>query len=282
MTVHIGGRAQYPKLAFPSTAEFQALLNGGEKLITFGQGTYDLDAGVTIPAGVTVRGDGAEATILRYNDAAAVATLITLAANAHLENLAVAVAGGSGAVTDGVKSSGDGCVISDVKMNALILRLQNDLARVFRCEFVTGSASLVITGDSNLVTDNIFSALVRAIYINGGSKNIVKSSQIVGSGVSTRGIHLDGAGNFNQILHNLISGIALASPGVGIDLAATGASNKVGHNIFSGAFGVKAMRGVGSLPATTQFIGNQTIEVTPSSARFVAADLSGASGLSNT
>lgn len=283
MSVHIGRQARYNKGTFPTAADIQSVLDGGEKLVTLGDGIFDLDVGITIPTGVRLRGEGPGTTILQYKNTSAIVDFITLNAFAHLERLSVQSDVGSGVVTSAVATGGDDCDIEDVRMEDLVMRLRNFRTRVNRCNVIGDNAILIIEGDQNIVTECFFSDNIRAVHIDGGDNNIVKSNQIAGTAASSRGIHISDPANFNQIIHNQIRDIQLASPGVGIDLESTKDSNQIAHNIFSGTFGVKAMRvNAAGVKGTVMLIGNQTIEVSPPSARFVLADLMNATGLANT
>jgi parallel beta-helix repeat protein len=132
------------------------------------------------------------------------------------------------------------------------------------------------------ILHNILNACVRGIHLDGSEANIVESNIIVGSAGSSRGVHIEGAADFNHVRDNSIRDIQLASPGYGVHLDATGVANQVANNIFSGLFGSEAIKGEATVPATTQVLGNQTIGVSPPGARLTLADLGGATGIGNT
>jgi hypothetical protein len=280
MSVKVGGSARYNAGSFSDAVSLQALIDGGEKLIILGAGTYVVGAGLSVPAGVTLKGDGSEATVLEYNGAGALSTLVALAVNARIAGIKL-VRTGAGVVTNGVRTSGDGASAIDVKASDMSIRVENDLCRVERCRVDLAADGIVVAGDRNVIIHSILNACIRSIYVPGDG-NIVESNTAVGDGTSTRGIHLDGACNFNHIRNNTIRDILSAAPGFGIDLEATGDSNQIANNIFSGTFGAKAIRATGSVPATTQLLGNQTIGVSPPSARISLADFGGATGIGNT
>jgi hypothetical protein len=106
MSVRVGPHARYNPATFPDVVALQALINGGQDLVVLGAGTYVLAAGLSIPAGVTLLGDGSEATILEYNDAAPLTTLVQLAAGARIEGMKLRRTG-AGFVTNAVLAAGN-------------------------------------------------------------------------------------------------------------------------------------------------------------------------------
>jgi hypothetical protein len=283
MSARVGQHARYNPATFPDAAALQALINGGEKLIILGAGTYLLNAGLTIPAGVTLVGDGSEATILDYNDAAPLTTLVQLGIGARIEGMKLQKSG-AGFVTNAVLAAGDGAMMVDVQSVVMALRVNNNLCRVERCRVNSSLDGIIIAGDLNTILHNMLDACVRGIHLDGSEANIVESNVIAGSAASSRGVHLDGAADFNHVRDNTIRDIQLASPGYGVDLDATGASNQVANNIFSGTFGSKAIKAGATVtvPATTQIHGNQTRGVSPPGARLSLADFGGATGMGTT
>lgn len=283
MIARVGQSFRYNLGTFPTTSDIQALLNGGASEIVLGAGTLNITSPLSVPANVTLRGDGPNATTIKWNTASATTNMITLLGGARLKALAVDRDPGAGAVTNGVVTGGTKCTIEDVRSQALPISIQHIQARIMRSIFAGGAATLDLLSDMGLVESCRFEGCARSIYISSGSCNLVKSNIIAGTTVSTRGIHMDGTSNFNLILHNIINSIILSSPGNGIQVdSGVGASNQISHNIFAGSFGGKALTLHATVPATTQVIGNQTGEVTPAGARLVLADLGGATGFMNT
>lgn len=281
MAVIVGPQARYNKSTFPTASELQDLIDGGEKEIRFMEGTYSLSSGLSIPAGVTLRGAGPTATILDYGGGAPLTELLVLAAGACVEGLQLKRSG-AGAVTYGATLAAPGARAIDLNVQFMGLRVSSDSCRIEKCVVSQAADGLVVTGDFNQIFRNLAQTCVRGIHVNGGESNIIESNQIVGGALSERGIHMDSTADFNQVCMNLIKDIQAITPGRGIDLEALGSANIFRGNIFSGIFGTKAIVADGSVPGTVQFIGNLTHAVTPPSARLSLADLGGATGVANT
>jgi hypothetical protein len=282
MTVRVGGAARYSQVSFAtSTVALQSLLNGGQKEVILGEGTYTLDAGLSVPSGVILRGDGAQATTLAYNSGGSITDFLTLASGARVEGIRL-VRTGAGGVTNGVATSGNDAVIRDMILEVMAINVAHACCRIEGNRISGSPDGIIDSGDLNQILHNVISDCVRGIHLTGALRALVEGNDIAGNATSIRGIHADGAADFCKVLHNTIKDIQLGAPGRGIDWEASGASNLIQGNVFSGTFGTKAILADPSVPATTQFVGNLTIGVSPPGARLVAADLGGATGFANT
>lgn len=280
MVVRIGQSAVYDATNVASSYQLQQVLSSGQKLVILGEGTYNLDASIVIPAGITVRGDGQGVTILKWNSSLSVANMIDMAAGSSLESLTVQQ-GTVGTVTNLVRAATDNCVVRDVYFNLGRGYISGGYCKVTDCEFYGSSIGLYVSGSHSVVTANIFTSCVQSLVLENSSCSMVKTNNITGNALSTYGIRLIGTSEFCLIGFNQIG--AILNNGVGLDINTSGQSNQVVSNIFFGAFGTTGNVLVVSAttPSTNQFIGNQSNMVTPVGARVVSADLQSLAAIGN-
>ena len=281
MAVRIGKQARYPKSNFSSATELQTLLDSGQKLIILGEGTYSIDSPLTVPAGVTLSGDGLNVTKIKWSSPLNTTSMIRLQAGARVENLTIEQ-GTSGVAVNAVQTLGSDCYVWDCLITDLRVLFSQSLCRIRGCKISGNAAGILITGENCFVENNIFSGNLKAVHVSGANAALIQNNKVVGSVISTHGVHLDGAVDYCLVLDNQIS--AVGANGIGIYMDVSGTSNQLKGNVFWGAFGVSghAIRVSALTPSTNQLIANHTLGATPASVRLQPADLSSAVGIANT
>jgi len=212
MAVHIGKSAEYPKDTFPSSTNIQSLLDGGEKVITLGAGSYSLTTALIVPAGVTLRGDGT-GTILNWSSAAVITSMVTLNAGSKLENLLIQRSAGT--VTNAVLVSGASAALRGVYFSSLRLSVSASMCSVSDCIFNGASAYVLLNSTSAIVSRNLFQSTQVGVYINSANGNLVVDNQLVGYASANYGVHVDGSSDYNIVHANVISNMQ-GSPGYGV------------------------------------------------------------------
>ncbi len=280
MAVRIGQHAVYKEDNVASSAELQAVLSGGQNLVLLGEGTYNLDAPITIPTGVTVRGDGPGVTTIKWNSSLSVAAAVRMQAGSRLEG-ATLQQGSSGLAARLLSTLGDECVVRDLRFLEAGMLVSHEYCRVRECLFEGNGVELKIAGDNAFVENNAFVGCLKAILVEGAAGALIQNNKIAGNSASGFGVHVTGTSDQCVVLMNQIKSIQ--SNGIGVYLDATGVSNQIAHNIFWGAFGVSghALQVDSGVPSTNQIIGNQSKGATPASARFQPADFASAAALGN-
>ena len=167
-----GAAGTYPFLTV--SAAIAAATSGTH--IKIGAGTYNLDGGITIPTGVSVRGDSVQTTTLQMLNVATNTTLLTMGTNSRVEDLTLKLTSSGHYTLKGIVFGGT--TTADAKLRTCVVTVNNASAGAVGTSTVTG---IECSGTGSLGSGSF-------------SFNSLKGSTI--------NVYSDGSGNKRGILVN--------------------------------------------------------------------------------
>jgi len=158
--------------AFPYTYAFEHInnaityLTSGSTLYIY-PGTYELSAGITIPAGSAIRGANVQTVIIQMTGVTANTTLITMGNNTRLEDVTMKLTSSGHYTLKGIVFGGTTTI--NAKLRTSVLTVDNSAASVGGTSIVTGIEcnGTGTLGPSNFSFNSLKGSTIN-VYSNGG------------------------------------------------------------------------------------------------------------------
>jgi hypothetical protein len=158
------------------------------KTIWVHPGTYTLSAGITLPAGVCLRGQNVQTTTIQMTDVSANTTLLTMGENTRVEDLTLKLTSSGHYTLKGIIFGGTTSVTA--KLRTCVLTVDNSAASSGGSSVVTGveSSGTGTLGAGSFSFNSLKGSTIN-VYSNGGNKKrgvLVSGSNIM----STRDVNI--------------------------------------------------------------------------------------------